>query len=159
LPSITGTGFVHATSSSIDAVAVHGSVAGQVPITNSGVTDAIFGFIFGPWATGGSGTGGTFTNANSPVTATAAGVLVPCDTSGGIVQVNTPAGPTDGQIFGVKPVVASATPITVHASSGTIEDPSNAGTFGANGSVPGTGGAVLWKYRAADTKWIGMSGF
>lgn len=102
----------------------------------------------------------TVTNGLSPYTPAAGEAWIPCNTSGGAVVINTPANPVDGQDFSVKPVVASATPITVTAVGGaTIENPSNACSFGASGAVPGQGGAVTWKYKASTTQWIGASGF
>lgn len=96
--------------------------------------------------------------AASPYTPTAGQIMIAVNTSTGAVTVKTPANPYDGQPFCVKPTAASATPITVTATSGTIENPSNAGNFGASGLVPGQGSGAWWKWRASDSKWIGMPG-
>jgi hypothetical protein len=150
---VTGTGFVHATAATIDSAAVHGTVAGQVPVTNSGITDAIFGFIFGTWTT-------TVNNAASPFSPTSAQIMIAVDTTGGAVTINTPASPTDGQVFFIKPVTPSATPITVAGTAGaTVENPSNACNFGATGEISGQGGGVGFKYQATGTRWIGFTGF
>ena len=94
----------------------------------------------------------------SPYTPLAGQIMIAVNTSTGPVTVKTPANPYDGQPFCVKPTAASATPITVTATSGTIENPSNAGNFGASGLVPGQGSGAWWKWRASDSKWIGMPG-
>ncbi len=110
--------------------------------------------LFGTW-------GATVTHADSPFTPAAGRIMIPVDTSGGAVTIEMPANPSDGQTFFVKPVVASATPITVAAVGlgVTVEDPSNACNFGATGTVPGQGGAIGWKFRLSDQKWIGMTSF
>lgn len=149
----TGTGYAHVTAGVLDAAAAHGAQAGEVPVTNAGITDAPFGFIFGVWTA-------TVNNAASPYSPTAGQVMIAVDTSTGAVTINTPATPTDGQIFFIKPVTASATPITVAGTAGaTVENPSNAGNFGATGQIPGQGGGVGFKYQAAGTRWIGFTGF
>lgn len=203
--AVAGTGYAHVTAGTLDATAAHGSVAGQIPMTNAGVTDAPFVTPSGDVTTTGTGQftvvgiqlhtvlatapavaevlgfDGTFwgprpegwtwhanlTHASSPFTPNPAtngpaDLVLPCDTSGGAIQVNTP--PTaqlyDGMIITIKPVVASATPIDFHANNGggeTVENPSNSGSFGTDGTVPGQGPACRWKYRAADKKWIGWS--
>jgi hypothetical protein len=149
----SGTGYAHVTAGILDAAAAHGAQAGEVPVTNAGITDAPFGFIFGVWTS-------TKNNAVSPYSPAAGEVMIAVDTSTGAVTINTPATPTDGQIFFVKPVTASATPITVAGTAGaTIENPSNAGNFGASGTIPGQGGGVGFKYQATGTRWIGFTGF
>ena len=201
--AVAGTGYAHVTAGSLDATAAHGSVAGQIPMTNAAVTDAPFVTPSGDVTTSGTGVftvvglqlhtilattplvaemlgfDGTFwgprpegwtwhatlTHASTPFTPNPAtngpaDLVLPCDTSGGALTVNTPASPYDGMIITIKPIVASATPIILHANNGggeTVEDPSNSGTFGANGTVAGQGPACRWKYRASDLKWIGWS--
>jgi len=132
---------------------VHGSAPGQVPTTNAAVTDALFGFIFGTWTA-------TVVASASPFSPAAGQIMIAVDTTAGAVTINTPASPVDGQILFVKPVTASATPITVAGTAGvTVENPSNAGNFGATGEVPGQGGGVGFKYQATGTRWIGFTGF
>jgi hypothetical protein len=100
------------------------------------------------------------TSAGSPFTPSTVQTFVAVDTTAGAVRVNTPLAPTDGQFFFVKAAVASATPIAVFASAGTIEDPSNGGTYGASGTIQAVaGGSVGFKYRASDTKWIAFAAF
>ena len=148
----TGSGLQHVTAGAGDVAAIHGAAPGQVPVTNAGVTDVAFGFIFGTWVA-------TVDHAASPFVPAAGQIMIPVDTSGGIVVVDTPAAPVDGQLFIVKPVAASATPITVTAVGGaTIEDPTNPCTFGASGSVPGQGSGAWWKYQATGTRWIMLPG-
>lgn len=201
--AVAGTGYAHVTAGTLDATAAHGSVAGQIPMTNAGITDAPFvtpsgditttgtgiftvvglqlhtilattplvaevlgfdGTFWGPQAEGWTWHA-TLTHASTPFTPNpgangAADMVLPCDTSGGALTINTPASPYDGQMLTIKPIVASATPITLHANNGggeTVEDPSNSGSFGLNGTVPGQGAACRWKYRASDKKWIGWS--
>lgn len=104
-------------------------------------------------------TAGTF-SPNPAVNGTA-DLMIPFNCTGGAVIVNTPPAPYDGMTLMMKPVVASATPGRLHANNGggeTVEDPSNSGSFGADGSVPGQGAACWWKYRASDKKWIGLIG-
>jgi hypothetical protein len=165
--SVTGTGYWHSTAGALDAAAAHGTQAGQVPLTNAAASDAPFGFIDGVWVKRGTGAHGAVGHADSPFTPTAAEICVPFDTSGGAVTINSPLAqdgvslPLDGQEFLMKPVVASATPAQLQANGAgvTVEDPSNACSFGATGTVPGQGGAVKWKFQATSKQWIGMSGF
>lgn len=105
--------------------------------------------------------GATNVHTDSPVTLTAVAPLHAFDTTAGAIVYETPATPFDGMVIGVKSAVASSTPATLHANNGggeTVEDPSNSGTFGANGLVPGQGSTCFWKYRASDKKWIGLIG-
>lgn len=104
----------------------------------------------------------------SPFTPSAAQQYVAVNTTGGAVTVKTPLAadgislPVDGQEFVVKAVAASATPITIAANGlgVTVEDPSNGGTFGANGAIQAVaGGAARFKYRASDKKWIAWAAF
>lgn len=100
--------------------------------------------------------------AASPFTPTAAQVFVAVNTTTGPVTVNTPPNPFNGQEFVVKATAASATPITVHANGAgiTVEDPSNGGTFGANGSIQAVaGGSARFKFRTSDLKWIAWASF
>jgi hypothetical protein len=144
------------TANVIDGAAVHGAAPGEVPTTNAGVTDAPFGFIFGSWTT-------TVTSGASPYSPAPGEVMIAVDTTGGVVVIETPnvPPPINGQIFFIKPVTQSATPITVQAVGAgvTVENPSNAGSFGATGTIPGQGGGVGFKYQAAGTRWIGFTGF
>jgi hypothetical protein len=121
----------------------------------SGPSQNILAF-FGPW-------GATNVHADSPVALTAAAPVRAFNTTGGAIQYLTPplASLFDGMVIGIKPAVASATPATLHAQNGggeTVEDPSNSGNFGADGTVPGQGPACFWKYRVSDKKWIGFIG-
>jgi len=105
----------------------------------------------------------------SPFTPTAAQQYVAVNTTTGAVTVKTPLGsssgatlPFDGQTFTVKATAASATPITIQANGVgvTVEDPSNGGTFGANGTIQAVaGGATSFKFRASDKKWIAFGSF
>lgn len=146
---------------------VGGNVAGQVLTVNGAATAPFYDFPYGPWASGGSGTNGMYTHADTPVTPTANQRCIPFDTSGGIINISTPLNedgvslPADDQVFYVKPMVPSATPATIVANGAgvTVENPSNACNFGASGTVPGQGGVVGWKYQATSKKWIGFTGF
>lgn len=105
----------------------------------------------------------------SPFTPTPSQLFVAVNTAGGVVTVRTPLSPTggrpfDGQVFFIKSRVASANPITVNANAATpggctVEDPSNGGTFGANGAIQSVAGACIgFKFRASDGLWIAFSG-
>jgi hypothetical protein len=103
----------------------------------------------------------TKTFADSPVALTAAHPLEPFDTTGGAITFLTPPAPFDGQVICLKPAVASNTPATLHANNGggeVVEDPGNSGHYAVDVGVPGQGAACWWKYRAADTRWIGLVG-
>lgn len=115
--------------------------------------------VFGAWAKGAGG--GNVLPADSPFQAVAANSLVPVDTTGGAVTVKAPVGPSDGQVFGVKDATGKAalTPIQVTAIGPiTIENPANAGNYGAAGVISAQGSCVMWKFRASDNKWIAFSG-
>lgn len=115
--------------------------------------------IFGAWAKGAGG--GNVLSTDSPFQATAANPLVPCDTTGGAVIVKAPVSPGDGQVFGVKDATGHAPVQPIQATAVgpiTIENPANAGTYGAAGVVSAQGSCVLWKFRLSDNKWIAFSG-
>jgi hypothetical protein len=106
--------------------------------------------------------------ASSPFTPSASQRYVAVNTTTGAVTVKTPLAPDgvslpkDGQELVIKATAASATPITVNANGAgvTVEDPSNGGTFGANGTIQAVGGgATKFKYRASDKKWFAYGSF
>lgn len=149
----TDSGLWHQTAGVLDVASFVGATPGTVPTTNAAGTDTPFAFIFGTWTA-------DVLPAASPFTPTAAQIMVAVNTSTGAVTVNTPAAPVNGQMFCIKPTAASATPITVAANGGgiTVENPSNAGNFGATGSIPGQGSGAWFKFRSSDSKWIAMPG-
>lgn len=152
-------GLAHVTTASLDVAPFKGDTAGKIPTTNAGATDVAFDFLFGPWTA-------DIVPGASPRTLLASEIMAAVNTSTGAVTVLTPLAqdgaslPTNGQVFCVKPVAASATPITVQANGAgvTVENPSNAGNFGATGLVPGQGSGAWFKYRLSDKKWICMPG-
>lgn len=122
--------------------------------------DDIGAIELGKWATGAGGN--NVLHADSPFQATVVNPCIPVDTTGGAVQVNTPANPVDGQLLFVCDAVGNAgvTPIVVHANNAgeTIDEPQLPGTYGANANITGQGVCIGWKYRASDKKWIAFSG-
>jgi len=73
------------------------------------------------------------------------------DPSGGTFQIDMPAGPTRGEMVGIKNVTSSATAITLDGNGNDVEDPTTF-SLGASASVSGDGIGLLYQYDG--TQWL-----
>lgn len=123
--------------------------------------------LFGTWFAGGTGINGAVGHADSPFTPSlTTPVLIPVDTTGGAVIINTTSGTlSDGQVLFLKDITGNAgvVPINFKANNGggeTVEDPGNEGHFVAGTvNVTAQGAFVGWKWQKASNRWIGWMGF
>jgi hypothetical protein len=139
--AVTGTGYWHSTGGALDAGASHGSVAGQIPVTNAGVTDAPFVTLSGDAVLSGAGAL-TLATVNGAPGTFGAGASVPVVTVNGkglvTLVTTTPVTASLASATGVLPVANGGTGLSAAGSNGQVLTTVGGSPAWANISAPGT---------------------